>query len=125
MGRRPPAKLAEFYAAADVAFVGGSLVPGGGHNLLEPAALGMPVLTGVQHSSSPEIVRAMVQRGALGIVGNAAELAAAVAQLLADPSARAQQGAAGRAVIEANRGALAGLLALVDQMTPACVTPPA
>ncbi len=39
-------ELLDFYAAADVAFVGGSLVPVGGHNLLEPAALGVPILTG-------------------------------------------------------------------------------
>ena len=110
-------ELGDFYAAADVAFVGGSLVPVGGHNLIEPAALGLPVLTGPQQFNSPEIARVMVERGALGIVRNAAELAAAVAKLLADPPARAQQGAAGRAVIRANRGALAGLLALVDQLT--------
>ncbi len=48
-------ELLDFYAAADVAFVGGSLVPVGGHNLLEPAALGVPILTGPDNSNSEEI----------------------------------------------------------------------
>ena len=68
-------ELADFYAAADVAFVGGSLVPVGGHNLLEPAALGVPVLSGPQQFNSPELARALSERGALTIVHDAAELA--------------------------------------------------
>jgi 3-deoxy-D-manno-octulosonic-acid transferase len=111
-------ELADFYAAADVAFVGGSLVPIGGHNLLEPAALGLPVLSGPQHFSSPEVARALGERGALTIVHDAAELAAALTGLLADREARAQQGAAGRAAIDANRGALARLLGLIDHLPP-------
>ncbi|MFI4869186.1 MAG: lipid IV(A) 3-deoxy-D-manno-octulosonic acid transferase [Steroidobacterales bacterium] len=111
-------ELADFYAAADVAFVGGSLVPVGGHNLLEPAALGLPVLSGPQQFNSPELARALSERGALTIVHDAAELAAALARLLADPQARAQQGAAGRAAIDANRGALERLLGLIERLPP-------
>jgi 3-deoxy-D-manno-octulosonic-acid transferase len=109
-------ELANFYAAADVAFVGGSLVPVGGHNLLEPAALGLPVLSGPQQFSSPEVARVLRAQGALTIVHDAPELAAALTSLLADPQARAQQAAAGRAAIEANRGALARLLGLIDRL---------
>jgi 3-deoxy-D-manno-octulosonic-acid transferase len=109
-------ELADFYAAADVAFVGGSLVPIGGHNLLEPAALGVPVLSGPEQFNSPELARALSERGALTIVHDAAELAAALTRLLADPPARAQQGAAGRAAIDANRGALERLLVLIDRL---------
>jgi 3-deoxy-D-manno-octulosonic-acid transferase len=109
-------ELADFYAAADVAFVGGSLVPVGGHNLLEPAALGLPVLSGPQQFSSPEVARVLRGRGALTIVHDAAELAAALTRLLADPQARAQQAAAGRAAIDANRGALERLLGLIDRL---------
>jgi 3-deoxy-D-manno-octulosonic-acid transferase len=109
-------ELADFYAAADVAFVGGSLVPIGGHNLLEPAALGVPVLSGPEQFASPELARALRAGGALTIVHDAAELAAALARLLADPQARADQGAAGRAAIEANRGALERLLVLIDRL---------
>jgi len=112
-------ELADFYAAADVAFVGGSLVPVGGHNLLEPAALGRPVLSGPQQFNSPELARALSERGALTIVHDAAELAAALLRLLADPQARAQQGAAGRAAIDANRGALERLLGLIESLARA------
>jgi 3-deoxy-D-manno-octulosonic-acid transferase len=112
-------ELAEFYAAADVAFVGGSLVPVGGHNLLEPAALGLPVLSGPQHFNSPQLARALREQGALTIVHDAAGLAAALGVLLADPQARAAQAAAGRAAIEANRGALERLLQLIGALPPA------
>lgn len=111
-------ELADFYAASDVAFVGGSLVPIGGHNLLEPAALGLPVLSGPEQFNSPELARALSERGALTIVHDAAELAAALMRLLADPLARAQQGAAGRAAIDANRGALERLLGVIDRLPP-------
>jgi 3-deoxy-D-manno-octulosonic-acid transferase len=109
-------ELADFYAAADVAFVGGSLVPIGGHNLLEPAALGIPVLSGPEQFNSPELARALGEQGALTIVHDAAELAAALTRLLADPQARVRQGAAGRAAVAANRGALERLLGLIDRL---------
>jgi 3-deoxy-D-manno-octulosonic-acid transferase len=109
-------ELSDFYAAADVAFVGGSLTPVGGHNLLEPAALGLPVLAGPHNFNSPEVARTLGRQGALTIVHDAAELAAALARLLADQEARTRQGAAGRAAIDANRGALERLLRLIDQL---------
>jgi len=105
-------ELLDFYAAADVAFVGGSLVPVGGHNLLEPAALGLPVLTGPNYFNSESIARLLIERGAARVVQDG-ELAAAVAALLADGEARSRMGARGRAAIEENRGALARLLGLI------------
>jgi 3-deoxy-D-manno-octulosonic-acid transferase len=111
-------ELAEFYAAGDVAFVGGSLVAVGGHNLLEPAALGLPVLAGPEEFNSPELVRVLSDAGALTIVHDAAQLAAALERLLADPEARAIQGAAGCAAIAANRGALERVLALIARLPP-------
>lgn len=106
-------ELVDFYAAADVAFVGGSLVPAGGHNLLEPAALGVPVIAGPHQFNAPDIARALQAGGALTIVADAAALAAAVADLLGDAGARALQGAAARAAVAANRGALQRIVALV------------
>ena len=106
-------ELLDFYAAADVAFVGGSLVAAGGHNLLEPAALGVPVVAGPHQFSAPDIAAALRAAGALTIVADADGLAAAVMALLADPAARARQGAAARAVVEANRGALERILELL------------
>ena len=107
-------ELVDFYAAADVAFVGGSLVPVGGHNLLEPASLGVPVLSGPHQFSSPDSARILGQSGALRIVRDARELAAAVARLLSDPAARRRQGDSARAAIEAHRGAVARLVELLD-----------
>jgi len=68
-------ELLDFYAAGDVAFVGGSLVPIGGHNLLEPAALGLPILTGPNTSNSADVARLLIERGAADVVKNPQELA--------------------------------------------------
>ena len=113
-------ELGALYAAADVAFVGGSLVPIGGHNLLEPAALGLPVLTGPSYSNSRDIARLLIQQGAALQVADTRELAAAVARLLGDPKERQRMGAIGRRIIESNRGAVARLLWLIESL----LTPP-
>ena len=109
-------ELLEFYAAADLAFVGGSLVPVGGHNLLEPAALGIPVLTGPHNFNGAEVARLLIARGAAEVVHNAGELGARVSALLADPAERARIGAEGRACVEGSRGALEKLLALIEPL---------
>jgi 3-deoxy-D-manno-octulosonic-acid transferase len=111
-------ELLGFYAAAEVAFVGGSLVPIGGHNLLEPAALGLPVLAGPHNFNSADIARMLVESGAVRIVHDAAELSAAVCELLADPAARARMGAGGRKAIEENRGAVDRLMAFLQPLLP-------
>jgi 3-deoxy-D-manno-octulosonic-acid transferase len=103
------------YAAADVAFVGGSLVPIGGHNLLEPAALGLPVLTGPSYFNSKEIARLLLQRGAAIEVADAEELASALRILFDDPAQRARMGAIGRELVEQNRGSVDRLLDLMEQ----------
>jgi 3-deoxy-D-manno-octulosonic-acid transferase len=107
-------ELESLYASADAAFVGGSLVPIGGHNLLEPAALGLPVLTGPHHFNGKDIARLMLDQGAALQVGNAQELAAALARLLADPQERRRIGAIGRHIVESNRGSVARLLDLTE-----------
>jgi 3-deoxy-D-manno-octulosonic-acid transferase len=109
-------ELLDFYAASDVAFVGGSLVPIGGHNLLELAALGVPVLTGPYNANSAEVVRLLLARGAAEVVEDPAALAARVTALLGDPAARDRIGAAGRDCVEGNRGALGKLLALIEPL---------
>ena len=106
-------ELLDFYAASDVAFVGGSLVPIGGHNLLEPAALGLPILTGPNNSNSADAARLLIGNGAVQVVQNPQELADKVVALLAEPETRTRMGAAGRAFVEANKGALQKLLGLV------------
>jgi 3-deoxy-D-manno-octulosonic-acid transferase len=106
-------ELLDFYAAADVAFVGGSLVPIGGHNLLEPAALGLPALTGPNNSNSEEAARLLIAQGAVEIVRGPPDLADKVLNLFADPEARARMGAQGKAFVAANKGALEKLLGLI------------
>jgi 3-deoxy-D-manno-octulosonic-acid transferase len=109
-------ELGALYAAADVAFVGGSLVPIGGHNLLEPAALGIPVLTGPYYSNGKDIARLLLARGAALQVNDAQELAAAVKRLLADPAERSRVGGTGKEIVESNRGSVARLLALIEPL---------
>ena len=106
-------ELLDFYAAADIAFVGGSLVPIGGHNLLEPAALGLPILTGPNNSNSEAAARQLTANGAAEIVQGAQDLGEKVVKLIAEPDTRERMGAAGRAFVEANKGALTKLLNLV------------
>jgi 3-deoxy-D-manno-octulosonic-acid transferase len=109
-------ELMMFYAASDVAFVAGSLVPVGGHNLLEPASLGRPVLTGPHNFNGADIARLLLEAGGARTVADTGELAEAVVELLGDAGLRARIGAAGRAVLDANRGAIDRLLALVNPL---------
>lgn len=102
-----------FYAASNVAFVGGSLVPIGGHNLLEPAALGRPIVSGPHLFNAQEIADRFVAEAACRIVNDADELEQTVRDLLDDPAAAATLGRNGRALLENNRGSLARLLELV------------
>jgi 3-deoxy-D-manno-octulosonic-acid transferase len=73
-------ELPAFYSAGDVAFVGGSLVPIGGHNLLEPAALSLPIVAGPHNFNSADIAQMLVEHGAVRIVHDAAQLAAVVVE---------------------------------------------
>lgn len=109
-------ELVMFYAASDVAFVAGSLEPIGGHNLLEPASLGRPVLTGPHNFNNEGAASLLVEAGAARIVTNTGELGDAVAELLGNSGLRKSMGAAGRVVLDANRGALDRLLKLVDPL---------
>jgi 3-deoxy-D-manno-octulosonic-acid transferase len=109
-------ELPLFYAASDVAFVGGSLVPVGGHNLLEPAALGLPLLSGPHVFNAQEIADMFVARHACSIVNDSIELAGEVARLLSDAATAARMGEAGRDILERNRGALARLMAMIEPL---------
>ena len=106
-------ELPLFYAAADVAFVGGTLVEGGGHNMLEPAALGLPVLFGPHVFNFAEIGRRLVEAGGAQTVGDSAGLGEAVIDYLNDADLRHTTGARGRAFVEANRGAGDRVVAMI------------
>jgi len=113
-------ELPLFYAAADVAFVGGSLVPHGGHNLLEPAALGIPVVTGPHLFNFTEISRLLLSAGACEIVENIPGLQKTVARWLGDANERHRVGERGRLVVEKNRGALKAVLKIVASYLNSC-----
>ncbi|WP_271409491.1 lipid IV(A) 3-deoxy-D-manno-octulosonic acid transferase [Pseudomonas sp. Q1-7] len=104
-------ELLFLYALADVAFVGGSLVPNGGHNLLEPAALGKPVLSGPHLFNFLEIAAQLRDAGALAEVMDADQLATQVGGLWADQARAGVMRDAGLSVLKANQGALERLLA--------------
>ena len=105
-----------FYAASDVAFVAGSLVPIGGHNLLEPAALGVPVITGPHNFNSQDIADLFESLGACRIVSGTGELGEVVSELLTDSDEADRLGRAGQQVLENNRGALERLLVLLEPL---------
>lgn len=105
-----------FYAASDIAFVGGSLVPIGGHNLLEPAAQGLPIITGPHLFNAQEIADEFIGRGACRVVANSDELATSVANLIENPLEAREMGAKGLAVLEQNRGSLERLLVLLEPL---------
>ena len=113
-------ELPMFYAAADIAFVGGSLVQVGGHNLLEPAALGKPVLTGPYTYNAEDVARLLQDAGAARIVVDADELGGATINLLGDPQERERIGVLGRAAVDSNRGALDRLLGLIAPLVDHC-----
>ncbi|WP_244613002.1 lipid IV(A) 3-deoxy-D-manno-octulosonic acid transferase [Modicisalibacter radicis] len=103
-------ELMRFYGAADVAFVGGSLVSVGGHNLLEPAALGVAVVSGPWLDNLREIADTLADADARREVADGPALGEVLVALFDEPDERRRLGAAGRAVVDANRGALARTL---------------
>ena len=111
-------ELLSFYACADVAFVGGSLQAIGGHNLLEPAAAGTPIVTGPHLHNFVEIAQRLEAVGALRIGADAAAVTAELAALLADADARARMAQAGHRLVESGRGALAQTLTLLQPALP-------
>jgi len=109
-------ELLALYGCADIAFVGGSLVERGGHNMLEPAAWGIPVLTGPSDFNFREIAALLQNAGALRKIQNADQLSDALIALASDEAERLRRGDAAKAVVEANRGALRRLLDAVEKL---------
>jgi 3-deoxy-D-manno-octulosonic-acid transferase len=106
--------LLRYYAACDVAFVGGSIDTIGGQNVLEPAALSKPVLVGPHTFNFEEITRQLIDCQAALRIQNARELERAVHQLFSEPELRDRMGRAGHALVRSGQGALDRTLELVD-----------
>ncbi|MCH9034799.1 MAG: 3-deoxy-D-manno-octulosonic acid transferase [Planctomycetes bacterium] len=98
-------ELRKFYSLADVVLVGRSLVPMGGSDPIEVAALGKPIIVGPHMSNFRLPVEALAARDAIRQLADGSELAAAVASLLADPAVRRELGARAREVVLAHQGA--------------------
>jgi 3-deoxy-D-manno-octulosonic-acid transferase len=109
-------ELLRFYAAADVAFVGGSLVPIGGHNILEPAALSVPVIVGPQTFNFVEITASLIEADAALRINDAEMLGEAVIKLLADPALRQRVGTAARAAFEREQGGVMRTVEVVEKV---------
>ena len=112
-------ELAQLYQVATVVFVGGSLVDHGGHNILEPAVFGKPVIFGPHMQNFKEIAEAFLTNGAAIQVRSDQELDDTILALVRDPVHRARLGAAARALVEANRGAKGKTLAVIGDLLPA------
>jgi len=109
-------ELMVFFAASNVAFVGGSLIPKGGHNLLEPAALDLPVLSGKSLYNFAEIERLLTQAEALITINNAQELAKILNELRQNPKRREELGQKAKSVVLQNRGATEKHLGIIGKM---------
>jgi 3-deoxy-D-manno-octulosonic-acid transferase len=117
-------ELAQLYQIATVVFVGGSLVPAGGHNILEPALYGKPVVFGPHMQNFGEIAETFLSNGAAIQVRTPGELDETMLSLIGDPVRRARVGAAARALVESNRGARGRTLAVVRDLLPPDRLPP-
>jgi 3-deoxy-D-manno-octulosonic-acid transferase len=117
-------ELAAVWGLADVAFVGGSLLPGrGGQNMMEPAAYGASVLFGPHTSNFRETVEQLLARNAARRVSDARELSIRLQEDLDDPETAAARGAAGRSFVLAQHGASGRTLAELDRLVEASFTP--
>ena len=111
-------ELATIYQIGTVVFVGGSLVATGGHNVLEPAVFGKPIVFGPHMQNFLEIAEAFVSNGAGVQLSGEEQLEEAFLSLMSDPVRRARLGAAARALVEANRGANEKSVTVLSQLLP-------
>ena len=106
-------KLRSIYALADISFVGGSLAEKGGHNALEPAAVGVPILMGVSTYNNPAICQVLADSGALLTVTDAYEIESACKKWLDNPKQKRTAGDAGKHVLAQNSGAIQKVLDVI------------
>lgn len=109
-------ELIYFYAVADVAFVGGSLVPVGGHNMMEAAAFAVPIIMGPHLQNVDDIARLFVEAGAMEVVQDSNGLLLALQGICTDDLRRKSMAAAAAAVMLQNKGALDKVMALIDEL---------
>ncbi len=109
-------KLRSIYALADISFVGGSLADRGGHNALEPAAVGVPILMGESTYNNPAICQALIDSGAMLTVTDAQQIVSACKKWLDNPEQRKLAGDAGKQVLTNNSGAIQKTLGVLGML---------
>lgn len=109
-------ELPVYYAAADVAFVGGSLVQVGGHNMLEPASLGVPIVTGPSLFNFADIVEMLQSGSGIDVCGDREKLLQVVYDYLSDANLRYQKGQCAKAVFERNQGATSRIMSILERL---------
>lgn len=112
-------QLMRFYSIADIAFVGGTLAPIGGHNLVEPCIYEIPVVCGPHVQKTRDVAQALIEREALIKVESASELADVFSALIRSSERRLQMGIAGRAFVADSQGAVAKTIAVLESVLPA------
>jgi len=108
-------ELSRVYTAATAVFIGGTFCARGGQNMLEPASLGKPVVSGPSLSNFEEIARTLVDAGGMRVVDNPVDLAGALAELLRDPQRARDVGAKSVDAVRAGRGAIDRTMDLIEQ----------
>jgi 3-deoxy-D-manno-octulosonic-acid transferase len=108
-------ELAQLYTLGDVVFVGGSLVPAGGHNMLEPALRGKPVLYGPYTTNFREEAELLVAAGGARVVADGGALGGEIERLLGDADAATRMGRAGQQAVAARNGAVRETLELIGR----------
>jgi 3-deoxy-D-manno-octulosonic-acid transferase len=112
-------EMMTFFGACDIAFMGGSWIESGGHNMIEPAAWGKPIFTGPSLFNFAEVSRLLIEAGGMGVVETPEDLADEVCRLIENPDQARAMGEKALAVADANRGALDRLLGIIDQQLKA------
>lgn len=108
-------ELSRVYAAADAVFIGGTFCARGGQNMLEPAALGKPVVSGPSLSNFEDIAAVLVGAGGMRVIDNPVDLAGSLAELLKDPARAGQIGARSLEAVKAGRGAIDRTMDLIEK----------
>jgi 3-deoxy-D-manno-octulosonic-acid transferase len=111
-------ELMALFGTAKVAFIGGSLVANGGHNMLEAAVWGLPILSGSSVFNFAEIAAGLISAGAMKTTNDAMEISAQLLTLFSDANYAQQMGDAAAEMQDSNRGALAKLLTIVSRQLP-------
>jgi 3-deoxy-D-manno-octulosonic-acid transferase len=108
-------ELARVYATASAVYIGGTFSSRGGQNMLEPAALGKPIVSGPSLANFAEIAGALVEAGGMRVLDNPVELGLALGELLSNPELARSAGAKGREAFRSGRGAIDATVDLVEK----------